>query len=434
VTTLKVWMNGEPVGLWTVDSAGGHRFDYDPGWRTSAHGRPLSQSIRLDDSGSAQGPAVGRWFEGLLPEDPQHRRALQTRYGARSLEPVDLLEAAGQDCVGAVQLCPPDTEPEMPGEVRSTPLGAREVEDALHDLTRGTGPANAGLRLVLPGGRDKTALLRIGAAWHRPLVATPTTHLIKLPSGRPQGERRFDLGSVVENEWLSLRFLKALGLPTARAEIVRFGSIKALVVERFDRAWMMGDSPWIARLPQEDLGQALGVVPTAKYESQGGPGVREVLALLAGSVEAARDSRIFLCAQFAFWLLAALDGHARNFSIFLHRGGRFRLAPIYDVVSAWPSIGDGPHQIAFENARLAMAIGGLNGHNQLGEIGPAHWRELAASSGVPHAWDALVAVSAQVDKALEAVAAQRHVDVPAQVAEAIFAGVRRQNAVFRQGL
>lgn len=434
MSALKVWMNGEAVGLWTVDSAGGHRFDYDPAWRTSRHARPISRSIPLDATGSPQGPAVGRWFEGLLPEDTQHRRSLQTRFGARSLEPIDLLAAAGQDCVGAVQLLSPESSPaESPG-IRSAPLGAREVEEHLHDQAHGPGPARPELRVVLPGGRDKTALMRIGAAWHRPLGSTPTTHLIKLPSGRPQGEPRFDLGSIVENEWLSLRFLKALGLPTARAEIARFGAIRALVVERFDRAWVMGDAPWIARLPQEDLGQALGAVPTAKYESQGGPGVREVLGLLAGSAEAARDSRVFICAQFAFWLLAALDGHARNFSIFLHRGQGFRLAPLYDVVSGWPAIGDGPHQIAFENARLAMAIGGGNGHNQLGGIGTAQWRELAAASGVPHAWEAIVAVSAQVERALEAVAAQRSAEVPETLAESIFAGVRRQNARFRQGL
>jgi serine/threonine-protein kinase HipA len=434
VTELKVWMNGEAVGLWTVDSSGGHRFDYDPAWRASSHVRPVSRSIPLDDTGRVQGPAVGRWFEGLLPEDPQHRRFLQTRFGARSLEPVDLLAAAGQDCVGAVQLRLPDDDAAAPRGIRSTPLGAREVEDDLRQLTRGADSTDPGLRLVLPGGRDKAALMRIGAAWHRPIGSTPTTHLLKLASGRPQGEARFDLGSAVENEWLCLRFLRALGLPAARAEIARFGAIKALVVERFDRAWVMGDSPWIARLPQEDLGQALGVVPSAKYESQGGPGVRDVLALLAGSAEAARDARVFLCAQFAFWLLAALDGHARNFSIFLHRGAQFRLAPLYDVVSAWPAIGDGPQQIAWENARLAMAIGGGNGHTQLGQIGPDHWRELAAASDVPHAWEALVAVSGRVDDALAAVAAQRGVEIPDGLAESMFAGVRRQNAAFRQGL
>ena len=51
------------------------------------------------------------------------------------------------------------------------------------------------------------------------------------------------------------------------------------------------------------------------------------------------DGRNFLCAQLLFWLLAAIDGHAKNFSLFVLQGGRYRMTPLYDVLSAWPLIG-----------------------------------------------------------------------------------------------
>ncbi|MDI9651847.1 HipA domain-containing protein, partial [Burkholderia cenocepacia] len=69
----------------------------------------------------------------------------------------------------------------------------------------------------------------------RPHGATPTTHILKLPLGLV-GNKRADLTTSVENEWLCLAILRAFGLPTADADIVRFGEYKVLSVARFDRA------------------------------------------------------------------------------------------------------------------------------------------------------------------------------------------------------
>jgi len=52
-----------------------------------------------------------------------------------------------------------------------------------------------------------------------------------------------------------------------------------------------------------------------------------------------------------FWLLAAIDGHAKNISTFLTPGG-YRLTPLYDVMSAalYP-------QFLAQKAKLAMSFG-----------------------------------------------------------------------------
>ena len=99
---------------------------------------------------------------------------------------------------------------------------------------------------------------------------------------------------------------------------------------------------WVARIPQEDFCQALGIAPDRKYENDGGPSVRDCLAVLANSEHADEDRSTFALTQLAFWLLAATDGHAKNFSIQHRRAGRFHLAPLYDVLSArisWPTNG-----------------------------------------------------------------------------------------------
>jgi serine/threonine-protein kinase HipA len=68
-----------------------------------------------------------------------------------------------------------------------------------------------------------------------------------------------------------------------------------------------------------DICQALGVPPLRKYQSDGEPGIVEVLEFLNGAVAPHEDRRTFMKAQIVFWLLAAIDGHAKNFSIFSPR-------------------------------------------------------------------------------------------------------------------
>ncbi len=54
--------------------------------------------------------------------------------------------------------------------------------------------------------------------------------------------------------------------------------------------------------------------------------------------------------QIIFWMMAATDGHAKNFSISIGPQGRYHLTPNYDVLSAWPVIGHGNNQISGRSA------------------------------------------------------------------------------------
>jgi serine/threonine-protein kinase HipA len=69
------------------------------------------------------------------------------------------------------------------------------------------------------------------------------------------------------------------------------------------------------RLPQEDFCQVTGVPPTQKYETQGGPGIDTIMNTLLGSEVADEDRKDFFRSQVLFWMLCAIDGHAKNFSL-----------------------------------------------------------------------------------------------------------------------
>lgn len=136
------------------------------------------------------------------------------------------------------------------------------------------------------------------------------------------------------------------------------------------------------RLPQEDLSQAKGLPPTAKYEADGGPGIDAIFQLLGGSMTRDLDRRVFFQAQVLFWMLCATDGHAKNFSLFIRPGGRYQLAPLYDVLSAYPVLGEGPSTISPHKAKLAMAVRTKNAHWKMADILRRHWLELGTRHGV----------------------------------------------------
>jgi serine/threonine-protein kinase HipA len=356
---LSIWANGERVGAWVVTPTGDMELYYDAAWKQSVAGRPLSLSLPFGvGERPLRGERVHNYFDNLLPDSPQIRRRIAARFSTETVDAFDLLKAVGRDCVGAVQLLGEDESPENVGAIEGVPLTDAVIERLLLETSgavSGAGGADDELRISLAGAQEKTALLYHDGRWCLPRGATPTTHILKLPLGLI-GHRKVDFQTSVENEWLCLAVLKAYGLPVPSAQILRFGQQKVLCVERFDRAWSRGGA--LLRLPQEDFCQALGVPPHRKYESQGGPGMREIADILRQSQRPQEDIETFLGAQIAFWMLAAPDGHAKNFSIRLLPGGRFHLAPLYDVMSIWPVEGDGRNQWSWHKATLAMAVCG----------------------------------------------------------------------------
>src|SRR5579872_26197 len=414
MASLIVWMNGQRVGEWATLRTGAPVFRYDASWVKSPSARALSLSIPITANLEVRGEVVDHYFDNLLPDSADIRRRIRARFQTRSTEAFDLLSAIGRDCVGAVQLLPPDQVPAGWNRIAAEPLTDAGVEAKLREVTAAT-PLGAEeqdeFRISLAGAQEKTALLRMSGGWYRPIGATPTTHILKLPIGLV-GNFRGDLSDLVENEWLCAEVLRELGLPVAECEIAAFGEQRVLVVRRFDRRWTGATveeverrsfkptrGVWITRLPQEDFCQASGLPPTKRYESDGGPSIQSAIALLASSAHPDDDQATFLLAQLSFWLLAATDGHGKNFSIFHQRGGTYALTPLYDVLSAWPILGHGQNELAPERAKLAMAVRGRRPHYRIDEITGRHWRELAERASVANLWNRMQTLVAQTSEA-----------------------------------
>ena len=441
---LAVWMNGEKVGEWRGGPTARTEFIYDDSWWTSGKARPLSLSLpRLPGNVAHRGEHVTAWFENLLPDSPTIRDRLRTRFRTATTEAIDLLDAIGRDCVGAVQLLPADAPPPSSQRIEADPLSETEVATMLRNVTSGTplgatAAHAAPFRISIAGAQEKTALLRYENRWCEPRGTTPTTHIFKLPLGLI-GNIRANMKDSVENEWLCLQLLSRWGLPAANAELAHFrddvSDESVLIVERFYRAWAtrQDDSPWIARLPQEDLCQAFGRSRDDKYEADGGPGIQEILELLARGTNPQNDTRLFVLAQLAGWLLAAPDGHAKNYSIFLNADG-YTLTPLYDVLSAWPIIGPGPNEWAEEEVQVAMGVRRTRTlERRLQRISTSHWKALAIRTGIPGMFEAMEHLVNRADTAFDQIATTLPKDFPESVWHRIRQGVRAQCEKFRIG-
>jgi serine/threonine-protein kinase HipA len=432
MSVLNAWMNGEWVGTWQVNR-GAHSFLYTPSWLESEKSRPLSLSLPLTRTLEIKGDVVENYFDNLLPDNVRIRERIGRRFKTGALDAFTLLQAIGRDCVGAVQLLPEGTAPEGWNRVECEPLTEEQVAGILRavpgDPVARQDDEGPFFRISLAGAQEKTALVRYGDRWCSPLGATPSTHIFKLPLGVIANTSRVEMFDSVENEWLCAQIVQALGLPMAHTEMATFGDQRALVVERFDREWMDGGT-WIARLPQEDFCQALGLPPRLKYEDEGGPSVAAALGLLAGSLDAGTDRLAFQLAQLAFWLMGATDGHAKNYSIFLRQGSAYEMTPLYDVLSMWPYVGKGRGQLHQRDVRLAMAVRSKNPHYRMFTIQARHWHQLAIKNGGPDIWDAMVGLVERVVPALDTVEAQLPDGFPGRIWDPISEGMRGQAQKF----
>lgn len=372
---LQVYLNNRLVGPLLKESGGAISFRYDDSWLNWENAIPVSLSLPLRED-AYRGAPVSAVFENLLPDSEALRRRVAERVGADGVDAYSLLAAIGRDCVGALQFVADHVDE------HSTAIEGEVIDDAaIEMLLRSLGQSPLGLnrdddfRISVAGAQEKTALLWDGKRWRKPIGTTPTTHILKPQIGElPNG---IDLSNSVENEFYCLKLLAAFGLPVNNTVIKTFGKTTALVIERFDRRWTRDGR--LLRLPQEDCCQALSVPPSKKYQSDGGPGLVQILNLLHGGDTPEEDRKTVLKAQMLFWLIGATDGHAKNFSVFLGPGGSYRLTPLYDILSAQPSLD--ARQIERKQMKLAMAVGATN-HYRIEAIQRRHFIETASAAGL----------------------------------------------------
>lgn len=306
------------------------------------------------------------FFEGLLPEGPV-RTTIARTLRLNEQDGFGLLEALAADCAGAVVVLPGGIAPKPPGVGGIRSLTDEELSGLIDDLPRnplGVTAGEGGVRLSLGGVQHKLVLAhdehgRLG----QPLDGAPSSVILK-----PDFEQYEDL---VANEAFCMRVATTAGLEVAETRVIDVGSRRCLLVQRFDRR--PGDKGGVVRLHQEDMCQALGILPTAKYEESGGPSVTRIVELLRdlGPPRAALDIRDFIRALVVNFVLGNSDAHGKNFALLYDWDAGVRLAPLYDLVSTaiYPEL----------TAQMAMAVGEIDDPDQ---VDLAAWTRLADEAGL----------------------------------------------------
>lgn len=424
---LRVLLNNRLVGHLTKAPSGAINFRYAPSWLEWTRALPVSLSLPLRED-PYHGEAVVAVFDNLLPDADALRRRVAEKIGAAGTDAHSLLSAIGSDCVGALQFVPDDDHHHDHEAADPTVFAGEPLDEAaIEQMLTGLAQTPLGLdredpfRISVPGAQEKTALLWHAGQWIKPHGTTPTTHILKTQIGHLQNG--IDLSNSVENEYYCLKLAEAFGLPVNRVEMLVFGSTKALVVERFDRHWTRDGR--LLRVPQEDCCQALGIPPQRKYESEGGPRLVDILDLLTGSDVPEADRTTAFMAQILFWLIGATDGHAKNFSVFLAPGGRYRLTPLYDILTSQPSLE--ARQIEPKQMKLALSVGSRR-HYRLEEILGRHFQQTGREAGLPTSLvrDAMDNVATSARSALDRVKEELPPDFPEVIHDSV------KNAVLRR--
>lgn len=417
---LNIFMNGHLVGELEKTPSAGLRFTYDDSWLTSPLARPLSLSLPLINA-PYEGDIVANYFDNLLPDNVEIRARIQSKFQIATSQPFDLLGVIGRECVGAIQILV-ENKVDFKKQILCEPINDHEIASILSgykNFPLGMKDNSSEFRISIAGAQEKSAFLFHNNQWNRPVGTTPTTHIFKLPIGYIS-HRQLDLRDSCENEWLCSKIAEAFGIPVAECEILNFDQVKTLCVSRFDRK-LSDDHTWIMRLPQEDICQALGVSPHLKYQADGGPGIKEIMNLLLGSSNPTIDRDMFMRSIVLFWLLAAIDGHAKNFSIFILPEGKYRLTPLYDIMSAYPLMSS----LQPQKIKMAMAFKGKNVHYHWYNLQRRHFLDTAKFVNYSPERAAMILddMLTKVDAVIEKVTAILPQQFPQNISQSIFEGM-----------
>lgn len=417
IVLMSSLMGPKIMGVITQGNSGNLSFIYDENWTSNETPLSLSMPHVVRRHGDTQ---VRNFLWGLLPDNEEVLKRIGRDHHVSPRNPFALLSAIGEDCAGAVQFVTPDRLEFVETGGGLTPISTEEIAEDLRSL-RETGassrPARKDGAFSLAGAQPKIALTFMQGKWWVPSGRMATTHILKPPSTSHKGQ--------IENEHFCLQLANTVGLVTSKSEILQFGDEVAIVSTRYDRRVLSEDPPVTTRSHQEDMCQALSLPPEKKYEKDGGPGVVEIMQLLAGSGDPSEDRDRFMQAIAFNFIIKGTDAHAKNYSI-LHGGQRFRLAPLYDIASVLPYDFD-PREL-----RSSMRIGKYYFYE---DIMPRHWEEMArrarydADAALAHIRNLTAALP---DLASDLAKAQGNAGVNHQVIETLVEAIAQRCGALRK--
>jgi len=323
---LYAFFESKRVGVLTKDDEEVYSFEYEKSWREDPNAFPISLSMPLDQEKFGNKVTLS-FFENLLPEGDV-RRELEAAHKITGV--FEFLAEFGRDCAGAITLAdqPGYKAPSGPPEL--IPIEMKKIHQAIEEnlsvaeVISETSPGY----LSLAGAQDKFPAVFKDGKFYLPKSGHPTTHIVKVPIWR------HGVKESVYNEQYCMELARTVGLEVPSCFVVD-GDHPLFVIERYDRQTNKADGS-TRRIHQQDLCQAQGFSSEYKYESKGGPGLKQDYEFLTQHIPP--TLRLRSMERFLDWVCFNLvignnDSHSKNVSLLLYENNKYKLAPFYDLMS-----------------------------------------------------------------------------------------------------
>ena len=253
------------------------------------------------------------FFSNLLP-DEWEREKLAQNVGVRAAQTLPLVSAVAGDTAGAVSVLPEGGEyredgiyKEVQEEVTADRIGRKDEESLMY--------WGQDTRSTIAGAQSKMCFYYENGKWFIAKGNSSTNTIVK-----PSEELSL-------NEYVVTRLASLCSFQVHDVFLHEFEGRRALVAHRYDRNGMR-------RIRQEDICQAMGILPENKYEEDGGPGIRTTAEVIRKFSSApGEDMRRFAEIIVFNYIVGNCDSHGKNYSLLHFDDGRVRLAPFYDLLS-----------------------------------------------------------------------------------------------------
>lgn len=367
---LIVYSDGSMVGELSEDQGGVLSFSYSATWIENQNAVELSPDMPVS-ADLFTGGVVELFFENLLPEGEVLNFISASLHISKG-NVFGLLERFGGDTAGKFSILPENILPTQ--NHRYLPVTVEGILE-LFDKTMGV-PFNIRgeeSRMSISGAQDKmTVFIDGNKSMFIPLGDSPSSHIIK-----PSIVGRHNINNTAINESFVMDIAKKIGFNVAGSYYSP--ELSAIIVTRYDREF--DNEGRLRRVHQVDLCQALGVPSKRKYESEGGPSLKQCFdAVMKNSAQPILDKKCMIEWVVFNFLVGNMDGHAKNLSLLTSNpvgplqhdtSTKTKLAPFYDMVSTaiYPSL----------SQKFAFKIGG---ENRPRWIGPRHWVRFAEEINV----------------------------------------------------
>jgi serine/threonine-protein kinase HipA len=346
------------VGTLIINEHQQYQFQYDKDWLNSTKAFALSCSLPLQLAPFSPRYSYA-FFSNLIPEG-NLRQKIANELGISEDNDFALLDAIGGDVAGAISLWHKPPTPNNAGDERQRDVSKAQLADIILSLEKKPFlVAEEGVRLSLAGAQNKLPIIYQNGQFSLPLGSTPSSHILK------PDPNRVDVPYLAINEAFCMMLAKRCGLQVAEVELFELAGQHCFITQRYDRNQQQ-------RLHQEDFCQALGILPSHKYEVEGGPAFADCSALISQfSSRPAADKKRLLQWTLFNYLIGNADAHGKNIS-FLYLP-HCVLSPFYDLLStaAYPEL----------NVRLSMKIGA---ENRPEWVMPRHWQQYCDDVNIPY--------------------------------------------------